>query len=239
MTAAAPERPAEAQPWCVACLSVSPQPKACPACNGEVVLLEIHPQAPDNAKVVAETLRTWRSRQARIQRTDPFMVIPNRTLACLAGAQPERREALRTVPGIGPAKDRDYGFVLARYFAELHAGKADARPALARGPMPEGLTTEEEALVVDLREMEKPLHDLARTHGLPIESLLARIARLVERGVPDVAQRLCAPAEIEWISAHLEAHPGATPEDLRQAFPVCSLAACYLVPALLREAKSS
>lgn len=228
--------PVSMRPWCPACAEAAAA-ESCPRCGGEVVLLDVHPAAAGGAKAVAECLRTWRVRQSRIQRTDVFMVIPNRTLGCLAAVQPETRVSLREVPGIGPAKARDYGYVLTRYFRELHAS-GHSEMMVARGPMPDGLSEAEEALIADVRETRIPLHALAEARGQALDGLLADVARLVERGAPDLAQLLCSPAEIEWLAAHLDAHPEASPDDLRAAFPGASRTACILVPALLRERKA-
>ena len=42
----------------------------------------------------------------------PYVVFHDRTLAALAAARPRDREALRQVPGIGPAKLEAYGDAL-------------------------------------------------------------------------------------------------------------------------------
>jgi ATP-dependent DNA helicase RecQ len=57
-------------------------------------------------------LKQWRTEEARRQGVPPYVVFHDRTLVQLAAARPGDREALRQVPGIGPAKLERYGDAL-------------------------------------------------------------------------------------------------------------------------------
>lgn len=215
--------------WCVKCHAPSTSAEACPRCQGEVATLEAHGDAERTAQRCFEQLKQWQRKQARVQGSEGFMVIPNKALALLAAAQPETVEGLRKVPGIGPKKARDYGAVLTRYFRALHEGKPE-EPMVARAPMPEGLSAEEQQEVLELREAAQPLSALARARGLPLDKLLERIAALVEKGAVDLPHIYCSPAEVAWLMPRLEADPGARLDDV----PEASAAARALLPALAR-----
>jgi hypothetical protein len=196
-------------------------------------MLQAHPDAERSAQRVFEALKGWQRKQARVQGSEGFMVIPNKALACLAAVQPETRDALIAVPGIGPKKARDYGAVLLRYFRALHEGKAE-EPLLARAPMPEGLDEAEQALVLELREAAKPLSAMAADRSLDLEGWLGRVAGLVEKGAVDLPHIYCSPAELAWLLPALEAQPDLGRDELARRFPEAGPAALHLAPALAR-----
>lgn len=196
-------------------------------------MLQVHGDAERTAQRAFELLKAWQRKQARVQGTEGFMVIPNKALAALAAVQPETLERLVAVPGIGPKKARDYGPVLLRWFRALHQGK-DEEPLVARAPMPEGLNEEEQGLVLELREAAKPLSMLAAERGQSLESFLAQAAALVEKGTVDLPHIYCSPAEVAWLTPRLEAEPGLDAAALAREFPEASLPARHLLPALAR-----
>lgn len=218
-------------PWCVKCH----QPSALEAhtCGEAPVLLAAHADADRSAQRLFELLKLWQRAQGRVQGTEPFMVIPNKALACLAAVQPETTKDLIAVPGIGPKKARDYGPVLLRWFRALHAGKEE-KLLLARAPMPEGMDEEEHGLVLELREAAKPLSAMARERGLSLDAWLERVAALVERGAVDLPHIYCSPAEVAWIMPALEKEPAIGIFELTARFPEAGLAALHLLPALTR-----
>ncbi|MGQ0536255.1 MAG: HRDC domain-containing protein [Methanobacteriota archaeon] len=217
--------------WCLRCLTPRSGVEACPACEERPVLLAAHKDAESSAERAFELLKGWQRAQARVQGTEGFMVVPNRALAALAVVQPETKDALVAVPGIGPKKARDYGPVLLRFFRARHEGR-DEPPLLARAPMPEGLTEEEQAWVLELREAEEPLSKLAARRGLALEEFLDGMAALVEKGAVDLPHRYCSPAELAWILARLEKDPALDGAALRAEFPEASPVALALAPAL-------
>jgi ribonuclease D len=215
--------------WCTACHAPSPDEEQCPRCQAPPAALDVHPEAERTAQRRWEQLKAWQRKQARVQGTEGFMVVPNKALACLAAVQPETRSALVAVPGIGPKKARDYGAVLLRFFQAVHRGE-DVEPMVARAPMPEGLTEEEEGWVLMLRGAAKPLSALAQDHGLALDKFLERAAALVEKGAVDVPHIYCSPAEVAWLMPRLEQDPADALADV----PEASLAARTLLPALAR-----
>lgn len=63
------------------------------------------PPDPD----LAERLREWRLEEARRRKVPAFVIFNDRTLDAIAAEKPGDRESLLAVPGIGPAKVKDYG----------------------------------------------------------------------------------------------------------------------------------
>ncbi len=56
-----------------------------------------------------ETLRAWRTEQAREREVPPYVVFSDKTLRALAAARPRSADALLAVSGIGPGKADLYG----------------------------------------------------------------------------------------------------------------------------------
>lgn len=200
-------------------------------CQEGLTELEVHPSAQheQTAHRIWEQLKQWQRKQARVQGTDGFMVIPNKALSCLAAVQPENTKALIAVPGIGPKKARDYGAVLLRYFRALHQGQ-DVEPLVARAPMPEGLDEAEQEWLLELREAAQPLSAQARARGEDLATYLKRIAALVEKGAVDLPHIYCSPSEVAWLMPRLEQDPADALADL----PEAGLPARALLPALAR-----
>jgi hypothetical protein len=59
-----------------------------------------------------EVLRQWRTAQAREQGISPFVIFHDRVLRAVAASLPADPEALRAIPGVGPAKLEQYGHTL-------------------------------------------------------------------------------------------------------------------------------
>jgi len=53
---------------------------------------------------VGDALRAWRIEQARRRGVPPYVILHDRTLEAIASSLPRSRDALRNLPGIGPAK---------------------------------------------------------------------------------------------------------------------------------------
>ena len=56
-----------------------------------------------------ETLRQWRTAQSREQGARPHMIFDDRVLRAIAASLPTDPESLRAIPGVGPAKMKQYG----------------------------------------------------------------------------------------------------------------------------------
>jgi ATP-dependent DNA helicase RecQ len=74
------------------------------------------PPADADPELLAR-LKSWRSEEARRQGMPPYVIFHDRTLESLAATQPQDREALRQVRGIGPAKLAAYAEALLRLLA--------------------------------------------------------------------------------------------------------------------------
>jgi len=54
-------------------------------------------------------LKVWRTKLSIKNHLKPYMVLSNATLAAIASVCPRTREELEAIPGMGPAKLREYG----------------------------------------------------------------------------------------------------------------------------------
>ena len=208
---------------CVRCVALRPGADTCPTCQEVVVEVDtVHPSveaAGGDARPVFDALRRWRGRQARLQGMEPYMVVPNRTLALLAFAQPETREAFEAVDGIGPVKARNYGYTLMAWFKAQHGGEAPDAPQPVSAPVPDGLTPVEEALLFDLRGAAAPLPRIASARGWTLDRLAVEVQGLILKGAPDVGHMLVAPLDMATMSEFLDAHEGADEAALAGPFP--------------------
>ncbi len=59
-----------------------------------------------------ESLRAWRTGEAREQQLPPYCILPDKTLRQIASLLPQTHDDLRAVPGIGEAKLERYGDAL-------------------------------------------------------------------------------------------------------------------------------
>ncbi|NIN65480.1 MAG: hypothetical protein GTO63_12440, partial [Anaerolineae bacterium] len=60
-------------------------------------------KSPPVDETLFETLRQWRTAQAREQKVPPYVVFNDRVLRAIASILPTDPEALRAIPGVGPA----------------------------------------------------------------------------------------------------------------------------------------
>ena len=74
-----------------------------------------------SAAGVGDALRTWRIAQARRRGVPPYVILHDRTLDAIASSLPDSRDALRDLPGIGPAKLERYGAAILELVASVRA----------------------------------------------------------------------------------------------------------------------
>jgi ATP-dependent DNA helicase RecQ len=74
-----------------------------------------------SAAGVGDALRAWRIEQARRRGVPPYVILHDRTLDAIASSLPRSREALRSVPGIGPAKLELYGVAILELVSSVRA----------------------------------------------------------------------------------------------------------------------
>jgi ribonuclease D len=93
------------------------------------------PAAPSLAELdpnLLETLRRWRSEQARAQQLPPYIIFSNKVLEAIAAQRPTTLAGLAAINGVGPAKLEQYGqAVLA-----ITNGEAGEPPAEVQTPPP-------------------------------------------------------------------------------------------------------
>ena len=68
-----------------------------------------------------EALKAWRRGESRTSGVPPHVIFHDTTLAAVAEARPQDREALLRLPGLGPVKAARYGDDLLRVVAEAIA----------------------------------------------------------------------------------------------------------------------
>ena len=74
-----------------------------------------------SAAGVGDALRAWRIEQARRRGVPPYVILHDRTLDAIASSLPDSRDALREVPGIGPAKLERFGAAILELVASVRA----------------------------------------------------------------------------------------------------------------------
>jgi len=115
-------------------------------------------KSPPVDEALFEVLRQWRTAQAREQRVPPYVIFHDRVLRSIAANLPTDPEALRAIPGLGPAKLEHYGHtVLAIVQAHLadvgqvaSSPDATSEPEAAASPTSQEPTDMILAAVADL-----------------------------------------------------------------------------------------
>ena len=82
---------------------------------------------PENDRTLFNSLREWRSTEAREQGVPPYLIFTNRQLLEIVRARPESPNALLSIPGVGPARVKRYGKALLKI---IHG----SRPVRPEGP---------------------------------------------------------------------------------------------------------
>lgn len=218
---------------CPRCITDLGEADECPTCEANAEEVREHGAARGDYTEVAAALKAWRDQQAGLQRMERYRVVPNRALAHLAALQPETVEGLEEAPGIGPAKAKDYGYVLTRYFRERHAGAEPEMPLLLSSPIPDGLDEEAIELLFAVRTLEGTVEAMAARRGLSRDALLDRLETLVAAGSADVVHILCSPLEVHLVAEHVRAH-GNERGQLDEALSSTSELARRLVPVAVR-----
>jgi ATP-dependent DNA helicase RecQ len=71
----------------------------------------------DEDEELFQALRELRLELSRKRHVEPFRVFPDRTLRTIAESRPRTKEALSGLPGIGPAKLRQFGKIIINFIA--------------------------------------------------------------------------------------------------------------------------
>jgi superfamily II DNA helicase RecQ len=75
----------------------------------------VHESKKDSS--IEESLRAWRLAEAKKRRLPAFLILTDKALRAIATERPASREALLTVPGIGPATAKKYATAICRLCA--------------------------------------------------------------------------------------------------------------------------
>ena len=89
----------------------APEPEAPPeeAVREAPVPEEPEPEETPEVKARLERLEIWRQETAEAEGRAPYLILNNQTLIELADANPQTREELQAIRGIGPVKLDRYG----------------------------------------------------------------------------------------------------------------------------------
>ncbi len=85
-----------------------PSPQPSPKERGSEINAPEDISSPVNQDLL-ETLRTWRTGRARIQKVPPYIIFSNKALETIAQVQPTSLADLGEIAGVGPAKLEQYG----------------------------------------------------------------------------------------------------------------------------------
>jgi hypothetical protein len=97
-----------------------------------------------------EVLRQWRTAQAREQGVAPFVIFHDRVLRAVAASLPADPEALRAIPGVGPAKLEQYGHTLLAIVQAHLADTSRVAPPPSSGSEPKAAPASDRQEPIDI-----------------------------------------------------------------------------------------
>lgn len=141
---------------------------------------------PDDAPAVAarsdlqpgpilfESLRAWRTKQAKEQRIPPYIIFSNKVLEAIAAQRPTTLGELRKISGVGPAKLEQYGeAVIAIVTATDSEADEDRETPSTRPPSPHIQIKEDIQDQLETRNSEPETQNFT-----PIEAMIEVISDL-------------------------------------------------------------
>ncbi|MCB0168550.1 MAG: RecQ family ATP-dependent DNA helicase [Anaerolineae bacterium] len=149
------------------------------------------PAALDPDPALLETLRQWRTEQARTQRVPPYMIFSNKILDTISAQKPATPEELSRISGVGPAKLEQYGESVINLVSQ-HLDKTTSNPTRSKSDPP-----------LQIKETITADHHPQTTHTVA-EAILTVVTDLEELITVDgLAQLLTAgPGDIVSFSDH-------------------------------------
>ncbi len=163
--------------------------------------------------VLYTRLVQWRDDQAGRHGVEPYTILSTRTLRELAQALPAHAAALRAVPGIGPAKSRQFGaeiVAIVREYCEAHDIATDTLSLPAVRP-----DTKSHSL--DLYKAGKTIDEIAQERSLARSTIEGHLAHFVGRGELDIHDLMDA-AAVEEIAAYYVDHQTTAASEVRAHF---------------------
>jgi hypothetical protein len=94
-------------------------------------------KSPPVDEALFETLRQWRTAQAREQKVPPYVIFHDQVLRAVATSLPTDPESLRAVPGVGPVKLERYGHTLLAIVQAHLADTTQSDPSPSSAPVVE------------------------------------------------------------------------------------------------------
>ncbi len=123
-----------------------------------------------------ETLRSWRTQQAKSQGVPPYIIFSNKVLEAIAAQHPTTLAALSAISGVGPAKLEQYGEAVLAIIRETSSGdktqglvRERSEPAkIASSPSAEGTQSAITNLLEAILAIVSDLDGLLTIEGLAL-----------------------------------------------------------------------
>jgi ATP-dependent DNA helicase RecQ len=146
---------------------------------------ELAPNAPVDPKL-REFLREWRRTTARENRIAAFIVLHDTVIDELCQRKPKTFQELRAIPGMGEKKSEMYGQEILALFPCFERGERASQQWQAKSMNASGETLE-------LLKQGHTFEEIARIRGRKVDSVVALVANLVEKGEVEFQEK--------WMSA--------------------------------------
>lgn len=135
-----------------------------------------------------EYLREWRRNAARDQGVAAFVVLHDTMLDALCVAKPQNVRELRSVPGFGDKRVERYGAEILEALQRFSGGERASQDWHSRAGQPARET-------LQLLREGRSFQEIAQTRGRTIQTVVERVAELVESGETEFRS--------EWVKAEI------------------------------------
>jgi ATP-dependent DNA helicase RecQ len=148
--------------------------------------------AADVNEDLQDFLREWRRNKAKEKGVAAFLVLHDTTIEALCRVEPENREQLLKVSGIGESKAELYGTEILEVIKRFKKGDRASKDwhAQASSPVRETLELLQQGLTFD---------EIAARRGRRVSTVVALISSLIEKGETEFKQEWMDPAHYRVI----------------------------------------
>jgi DNA-binding CsgD family transcriptional regulator len=147
----------------------------------------VHPELQD-------FLREWRRHTAKEKGLAAFIVMHDTTLLALCRVQPETRQQLLQVQGMGEAKTKMYGDAILDALRRFRSGERARNDWQAQATSPARET-------LDLLQQGNTFEEIAQRRGRKVSTVVAMISSLIEKGETQFRPEWMDPAHYSAIQA--------------------------------------
>jgi len=182
----------------------------------------------------------WREQMADASGTDPYQILPQKTVQLLVRELPLYRKDLKEIPGIGKKRLRDFGHELLDLITAYCIEKEMEIP-----PRQEKLEEEKPAkpdtkkISLDMFLAGKSPRKIAQDRQLALTTIEGHLAHFVGQGMLTI-ENLVPQEKLETIAAYLLQHESATTGEAKSALGEhCSYGEINLVRAYLHSKEMS